>query len=101
AQVVVGHHPHVPQRIERYRGGVIAYSLGNFLFDMRWSSDVRTGTVLRVELDGREVRHSAISVAVDDDCGPRLASQSGALPRYVATLASKESLGPAEYRRAY
>ena len=29
---VIGHHPHVLQGIERYRKGVIAYSLGNFLF---------------------------------------------------------------------
>jgi poly-gamma-glutamate synthesis protein (capsule biosynthesis protein) len=29
---VIGHHPHVLQGIERYRNGVIVYSLGNFLF---------------------------------------------------------------------
>jgi poly-gamma-glutamate synthesis protein (capsule biosynthesis protein) len=33
AAAVVGHHPHVPQGIETYRGRPIAYSLGNFLFD--------------------------------------------------------------------
>lgn len=32
ADAVVGHHPHVVQGIERYRGRVIAYSLGNFAF---------------------------------------------------------------------
>ncbi len=30
---MIGHHPHVIQGIERYGDGVIAYSLGNFLFD--------------------------------------------------------------------
>ncbi len=30
---VVGHHPHVVQPVERYGGGIIAYSLGNFVFD--------------------------------------------------------------------
>lgn len=29
ADIVIGHHPHVLQGIERYKGGVIAYSLGN------------------------------------------------------------------------
>ncbi len=29
---VIGHHPHVLQGIERYRHGVIVYSLGNFVF---------------------------------------------------------------------
>lgn len=39
AGLVIGHHPHVLQGIERYRQGHIAYSLGNFLFsdlDWRW-----------------------------------------------------------------
>lgn len=33
AHVIVGHHPHVLQGIEKYNGGVIAYSLGEFIFD--------------------------------------------------------------------
>ena len=33
APVVIGHHPHVTQGLEIYRGGLIAHSLGNFLFD--------------------------------------------------------------------
>jgi len=32
ADAVVGHHPHVIQGIEAYRGRCIAYSLGNFAF---------------------------------------------------------------------
>jgi len=32
ADCVVGHHPHVPQGIERWRGRPIVYSLGNFVF---------------------------------------------------------------------
>jgi poly-gamma-glutamate synthesis protein (capsule biosynthesis protein) len=32
ADVIIGHHPHVLQGIERYKSGVIVYSLGNFLF---------------------------------------------------------------------
>lgn len=32
ADLVIGHHPHVLQRVERYKGKVIAYSLGNFCF---------------------------------------------------------------------
>jgi poly-gamma-glutamate synthesis protein (capsule biosynthesis protein) len=33
ASVVFGHHPHVLQGIETYKGGVIIYSLGNLVFD--------------------------------------------------------------------
>lgn len=32
AHLVIGHHPHVLQGIERYQGRYIAYSLGNFCF---------------------------------------------------------------------
>jgi poly-gamma-glutamate synthesis protein (capsule biosynthesis protein) len=32
ADVIVGHHPHVLQGIERYKNGIIFYSLGNFIF---------------------------------------------------------------------
>ena len=35
ADMILGHHPHVMQGIELYKGKVIAYSLGNFLFDQR------------------------------------------------------------------
>jgi hypothetical protein len=33
ADLLVGHHPHVLQGIERYKDGLIAYSMGNFLFE--------------------------------------------------------------------
>ena len=35
ADLILGHHPHVLQPIEEYKGGVIVYSLGNFVFDQR------------------------------------------------------------------
>ncbi len=34
ADLVIGAHPHVLQPWERYRGGLILYSLGNFVFDL-------------------------------------------------------------------
>ena len=33
ASLVIGSHPHVLQRVERYKDGLIAYSMGNFVFD--------------------------------------------------------------------
>jgi hypothetical protein len=30
ADIILAHHPHVPQGIERYRDGIIFYSLGNY-----------------------------------------------------------------------
>jgi poly-gamma-glutamate capsule biosynthesis protein CapA/YwtB (metallophosphatase superfamily) len=41
ADLVVGHHPHVLQGIEMYKGKLIAYSLGNFVFDQNdWEAKV-------------------------------------------------------------
>lgn len=33
ASIIAGHHPHVHQPAEIYNGGIIVYSLGNFIFD--------------------------------------------------------------------
>jgi poly-gamma-glutamate capsule biosynthesis protein CapA/YwtB (metallophosphatase superfamily) len=41
ADIIVGHHPHVIQGIEKYKNGIIAYSLGNFLFDTTDTDDRR------------------------------------------------------------
>ncbi len=50
ADVVIGHHPHVLQGIERYKNGIIFYSLGNFAFgSMSRSSDV--SAIARVTLE--------------------------------------------------
>lgn len=31
--LVIGHHPHIPQGLERYKDRLIAYSLGDFMFE--------------------------------------------------------------------
>jgi len=45
ADLVLGHHPHVLQGIEFYNGGIIAYSLGNFVFDLKRSETWNSVTV--------------------------------------------------------
>lgn len=35
ADLIIGHHPHVLQSFEMYKGRYILYSLGNFVFDQR------------------------------------------------------------------
>ncbi|MCS1350219.1 CapA family protein [Mechercharimyces sp. CAU 1602] len=37
ADIIVGHQPHVLEPVEVYKGAVILYSLGNFIFDQGWS----------------------------------------------------------------
>ena len=55
AAAVVGHHPHILQGIERYRDGVILYSLGNFTFGS-YSKDAQVSAVAELEFDGNRVR---------------------------------------------
>jgi len=50
ADLVIGHHPHVLQGVEVYEDGLIAYSLGNFLFENTNEIPRLTG-VLHVEVD--------------------------------------------------
>lgn len=50
ADIVVGHHPHVPQDIEIYNGKPIIYSLGNFLFDQSWSEPTMQGLVVQMKV---------------------------------------------------
>jgi len=47
ADIVFGHHPHVLQGIELYKGKIIAYSLGNFIFTPG-SQQGKEGAVLQV-----------------------------------------------------
>ncbi len=54
ASLVLGHHPHIPQGIERYGQGLIFYSLGNFLFDYAGHTGkpcTRIGFLVRVGFD--------------------------------------------------
>lgn len=49
AALVIGSHPHELQSIERYHGGLIAYSLGNFVFD-DYLGVANASIILRVTL---------------------------------------------------
>jgi poly-gamma-glutamate synthesis protein (capsule biosynthesis protein) len=51
ADVVVGGHPHVTQGAEYYRGKLIVYSLGNFVFDGFDLPEAKRGWLLRLTLD--------------------------------------------------
>ncbi|HQP31934.1 MAG TPA: CapA family protein [Deltaproteobacteria bacterium] len=51
AAVVLGHHPHIPQPIEIYRGAPIFYSLGNFAFGS-WSANTPFSFVAEIRFLG-------------------------------------------------
>lgn len=63
ADLIIGHHPHVLQGIERYKGAVIAYSLGNFVFGGNSLHTYETG-VLKVVLSDQGAEVDLIPVSV-------------------------------------
>jgi poly-gamma-glutamate synthesis protein (capsule biosynthesis protein) len=63
ADVIIGHHPHVLRGIERYKSGIIFYSLGNFTFASK-SKTASDSIIVRLRLnDGkREAELLALDV---------------------------------------
>jgi poly-gamma-glutamate capsule biosynthesis protein CapA/YwtB (metallophosphatase superfamily) len=59
ADVVVCHHPHVLQGMEWYKGKLIAYSLGNFVFDQDFLSTF-SSVILRTVWEGTGAGRSLV-----------------------------------------
>jgi len=68
ADAVIGHHPHILQGIERYKRGLIFYSLGNFIFAsksriadktvlvrLRFDGELRTAELIPINIRHKEV----------------------------------------------
>ena len=77
AALVLGSHPHILQSIEQYHGGLIAYSLGNFVMDNYYGIANAT-IILRVVLTRAGVQsYDWIPVLIENGL-PRLAAESEA-----------------------
>ena len=90
ADLVVGSHPHCLQPFERYKRGLIFYSLGNFIFDLDSSSpDTREGAAVKVFIgDNGVIRAEVIPIEIENSCCPRAARPEeipGALRRMRLT----------------
>lgn len=72
--VIVGHHPHVVQDVGIVDGALVFYSLGNFIFDQYFSTEVQTGYALVMEAtDKNKLSFSIIPVtSIDSRSQPRL-----------------------------
>lgn len=51
ADTIIGHHPHVIEETEWYKGKFIAYSLGNFIFDQYFSKETMRGLSVVMTID--------------------------------------------------
>jgi poly-gamma-glutamate synthesis protein (capsule biosynthesis protein) len=64
--LIVGHHPHVVQPVEKYRNSIILYSLGNFIFDQNFSSVTSRGMAAVINID-EKVNLSGIFTTVQNN----------------------------------
>lgn len=64
ADLILGHHPHVPQGIENYKGKYIAYSLGNFVFGGNRNPDDKDTLIFQVtfQLVNKKITNTKINI---------------------------------------
>jgi poly-gamma-glutamate capsule biosynthesis protein CapA/YwtB (metallophosphatase superfamily) len=55
ASVIAGHGPHVLQPVEMVGNTLVAYSLGNLLFDQPYPVDCSWGAIMRVTIRGSQI----------------------------------------------
>ena len=80
ADAVIAHHPHVIQGVEKYKNAVIAYSLGNLVFDSPYVSayeetdlgymlklDISKNTINNAEVIPYKLRNNTIVSPLDND----------------------------------
>jgi len=79
ADLIIGHHPHVVQTMEKYKGKYIFYSLGNFVFDQPQSQETKEGLAIKVYFakDGIN-KISLLPVVMENLAQPRMANQGEA-----------------------
>ncbi len=72
ATAVIGHHPHVLGGVELYNGGVIAYSMGNFIFD-QIEPEQKASAILQIDIDSKStLSYKLIPIKIEDLCCPKL-----------------------------
>ena len=95
--VVVGHHPHIVQGVEVYRGRPVFYALGNFVLDHdhpMFLPTARESICLKLTLRGGALSRVAVSpVLIEADGSPRLLGEeepkSAEILGTVASLSQK------------
>jgi poly-gamma-glutamate capsule biosynthesis protein CapA/YwtB (metallophosphatase superfamily) len=64
ADLVVGHHSHIMQPVEWYKGKLIAYSLGNFVFTNSRMDRSNQTAILEVSMDGSTIEAGLVPARI-------------------------------------
>ncbi len=77
ADVVIATHPHWTQGIEWYKNHLIAYSLGNFIFDQNWSEETKHSVALALTFSGKQVMAAKLEpIVIENLVQPRILAPS-------------------------
>lgn len=63
--IIIGAHPHVVEPLEIYKGKVIFYSLGNFIFDQDFSAETTRGLVVRIEMGQDKISFTLLPIFIN------------------------------------
>jgi len=79
ADLVIGHHPHVVQTLEEYKGKYIFYSLGNFVFDQPQKQETKEGLAIKIYFSKDRINKiSFLPVVMENLAQPRMANKNEA-----------------------
>jgi poly-gamma-glutamate synthesis protein (capsule biosynthesis protein) len=79
ADLIIGHHPHVVQTVEKYKGKFIFYSLGNFVFDQPQSEETKEGLAVKIYFVKSGINKiSLLPVVMKNLAQPRMANKKEA-----------------------
>jgi poly-gamma-glutamate synthesis protein (capsule biosynthesis protein) len=88
--LVVGAHPHVVQEVEQYKGKLIFYSLGNFIFDQYFSQDVQEELAIKMSINPGEVTYELVPL-VSNRSQPEIMTDE-AQKQFLVSLANRSSV---------
>lgn len=101
ADVVLGHHPHVLQPVECYKGAIIFYSLGNFVFDQEAEKEtesmvatvsLRKGAPHEAELVPMRIYRSRPAPMSGDEARSSILSMSRDSASYGSSIFSRGNI---------
>jgi hypothetical protein len=101
ADMVLGVHPHWVQAIEDYKGKLIIYALGNFIFDQDWSRPTLEGFLLHMYWRGSTLVGARWVPVLDQDrCQPRTMTPAEATGVFARMWSGTDMLAAGAYGQA-
>ncbi|TMC22772.1 MAG: CapA family protein, partial [Chloroflexi bacterium] len=98
ADMVLGSHPHWVQAIESYKGRLIIYCLGNFVFDQDWSRQTLEGCMLHLYWRGTTLASIRfVPYLIEDRCQPNIVSQAAAVDIFERMWSGTDMLTSGQY----